>query len=256
MSEDPSFTVESTSETPPGERLLVGMAGVGVAGLTAADYLVNNVETEQIGHVRTRNLPDLTPFTNGQPRHPIRLYSATDSDVTVLISEVFLPAWVADPLTDALLDWADGHGIEEVTVLQGTPFPHREEEHLVYHVATDAYREAHFPAEGGPDVEPLAGGFFDGVIGELLVRALDDEAPATGVLVTPTHPPGPDLDAAVRLLDALEPVCGIEVDEGELRERAQEMERYFTELAERMQAMQESENTTEGQDYPANRMFM
>jgi uncharacterized protein len=256
MPEDASFTVESTSETPPGERLLVGMAGVGVAGLTAADYLVNNVETEQIGHVRSRNLPDLTPFTNGEPRHPIRLYSATGSNVTVLISEVFLPAWVADPLTDALLDWAGSHDIREVTVLHGTPFPHREEEHLVYHVATDAYREAHFPTEDDPEVEPLAGGFFDGVIGEFLVRALDGEAPPTGVLVTPTHMPGPDLDAAVRLLDALEPVCGIEVDEGELRDRAEEMERYFADLAERMQTMQEAESTTEGQDYPANRMFM
>jgi uncharacterized protein len=255
MPADPSFTVELTSETAPGERLLVGMAGVGVAGLTAADYLVDNVETEQIGHVRTRNLPDITPFTNGEPRHPIRLYSATGSDVTVLISEVFLPTWVADPLTDALLGWAEGHGVEEVTVLHGTPFPHREEEHLVYHVATDAYRERHF-SEDGPGFEPLPGGFFDGVIGELLVRTLDGDGPATGVLVTPTHPPGPDLDAALRLLDALEPVCGIEVDEAELRDRAEEMERYFSDLAERMQAMQEAESTTEGQDYPANRMFM
>lgn len=256
MPADPSFTIELTSDTPPGERLLVGMAGVGVAGLTAGDYLVNNVETEQIGHVRTRNLPDITPFTNGQPRHPIRLYSATGSDVTVLISEVFLPAWVADPLTDALLEWAGDHDIEEVTVLHGTPFPHQEDEHRVYHVATEAYRERHFGSEDGPPFEPLPGGFFDGVIGELLVRALDGEGPATGVLVTPTHMPGPDLDAAVRLLDALEPVCGIEVDETDLRERAEEMERYFADLAERMQAMQDAEEPTEGQDYPANRMFM
>lgn len=256
MASDPSFTVESTSQTPPGEQLLVGMAGVGVAGLTAADYLVNNVETEQIGHVRSRNLPDLTPFTNGEPRHPIRLYSTTDSDVTVLISEVALPPWAADPLTDALLDWAGSHDVAEVTVLHGAQFPHREEEHVVYHVATEAYREAHFPSEGDPEIGPLAGGFFDGVIGELLARALDGEGPPTGVLVTPTHMPGPDLDAAVRLLDALAPVCGIGVDERELRDRAEEMKRYFADLADRMQSMQEAEEPTEGHDYPANRMFV
>lgn len=255
MADEPTFEVALTSETEPGEHLLVGMGGVGVAGLTAADYLVDNVETEQIGHVRTRNLPDITPFTNGKPRHPIRLYSATDSDVTVLISEVFLPVWVADPLTEALLDWAGTQDISEVTVLHGTAFPHSEEEHVVYHVATEAYREKHFPDDDN-GIEPLAGGFFDGVIGELLVRSLDGAGPPTGVLVTPTHPPGPDLDAAVRLLEALEPVCDIEVDEGDLRDRAEEMRRYFEELAERMQAMEQAEGATEGQDYPANRMFM
>jgi hypothetical protein len=34
------------------------------------------------------------------------------------------------------------------------------------------------------------------------------------------------------------------------------MERYFEELAERMQGMQEAELGGEATDYPANRMFM
>jgi uncharacterized protein len=256
MSEAPAFEVVTTSETSPGERLVVGMAGLGVAGLTAVDYLVSHVETEQIGHVRTRNLPDITPFSEGRPRHPVRLYSAPESDVTVLVCEVFLPVPVADPLADALLAWVDRAAVREVTVLQGSPFPHREEEHVVFHVGTGDYREAHFRTDGAPDIAPLPGGFFDGVVGELLVRALDGEAPPTGVLVTPTHLPGPDLDAAIRLLDALEPVCGIAVDEADLRERAAEMERYFEELAERMQGMQEADLGGEATDYPANRMFM
>ena len=255
MAREPSFEVALTEDTEPGEKLLIGMAGVGVAGLTATDYLVTHIETNQIGHVKTENLPDITPFTEGVPRHPIRLYSATDSDVTVLISEVFLPVWVADPLTDALVGWADGHGIEEITVLYGAPFPHSEEEHLVFHVSTEGYRTEHFPEEGA-NIGPLAGGFFDGVIGELMVRSLDNEAPPTGVLITPTHLPGPDFDAALRLLDTLEPVYGIEVDEAELQERAEEMKQYYKELAQRMQALQEEAQAQEGQEYPSNRMFM
>jgi uncharacterized protein len=257
MTEDPGFEVVLTDETPPGERLVVGMAGVGVAGLTATDYLVNNVETTEIGHVRTRNLPDITPFSAGRPRHPIRLYSTTDSGVTVLISEVFLPVWVADPLADAVLEWTATAGVTSVTALHGAPFPHQEHEHVVSHVATDAYRDLYLGPDGGAaDIGPLPGGFFDGLLGELLIRSLDAVAPPTGVLVTPTHPPGPDLEAAIRLLGALESVCDITVDEGELRDRAAEMERYFDELAERMQALQGGEATTDASEYPSNRMFM
>jgi uncharacterized protein len=252
MARDPAFEVTLTREAELGEKLLVGTAGLGVAGLTATDHLVTHLETTQVGHLRTRNLPDITPFTDGQPRHPIRLYSAPDADVTVLVSELFLPTWVADPLTDAVLEWADTHGVAEITVLYGAPFPHSEAEHLVFHVGTEDYRAEHFPDEE-PDVGPLAGGFFDGVIAEFLVRSLDDRAPPTGVLITPTHLPGPDFDAALRLLDALEPVYGIHVDEEELQERAEEMRQYYEELAQRMQAFQE--RPEEG-EYSGDRMFM
>lgn len=253
MPSEPAFEVRETGETRPGETLLVGTAGLGVAGLTAADYLVTNVETTQVGHVRSRGLPDITPFSEGQPRHPIRLYSTADSDVTVLISELFLPVAVAELWADAVLDWAAKRSISEVTALHGAPFPHEPEEHVVFHVATDEYRERHFAGEDAPDIGPLAGGFFDGILGELLTRSLDGDAPPTGVLVTPTHLPGPDFDAALRLLDALGPVCGVEIDEQELRERAAEMKQYYEDLAERMQTMREEQAT---EDYPSDRMYM
>lgn len=252
MSREPAFDVVLTEAVTPGETLLVGVAGVGIAGLTAADYLVTHVETTQIGHVRARNLPDTVPFSAGEPRHPIRLYSTVDSDVTVLISEVFVPVGVAGRFVETLVEWATRHRLEEATVLYGAPFPHSETEHAVFHVSTPAYRRRTLDESG---VKPLAGGFFDGVVGELLTRSLDEEFPPTGVLVTPTHPPGPDLNAALRLLDAVESVHGIVIDEAELRSRVEEMEQYYRELDERMQALQEGQHSDQ-QEYPDDRMFM
>jgi uncharacterized protein len=253
MAREPAFEVRETGDVTPGETLLVGTAGLGVAGLTATDYLVTHVETTQVGHVRTRNLPDITPFSDGQPRRPARLYSTAESDVTILITELFLPVTVSDLWAEAVLEWAAERGVTEVTALHGAPFPHQPHEHAVYHVATDGYRERHFDGEGGADIEPLAGGFFDGIIGELLSRSLEEEGPPTGVLVTPTHLPGPDFDAAIRLLDALETVHGVETDESELRGRADEMEQYYEELAGRMQTLREEQAAD---DYPNDRMYM
>ncbi|MFB6175721.1 MAG: proteasome assembly chaperone family protein [Halobaculum sp.] len=256
MTGDISFDVEITESIRPGETLLVGMARPAVAGLTAVDYLVNNVETTQIGHVRARNLPNLTPFTDGRPRHPIRLYSTESSDLTVLVVEAFLPVVAAPALATALGEWATANRIEEITVLHGTQFPHDETQHVAFHVGTDDYRERRFPeslaneeadpATDSPDpdsldptageIPPLSGGFFDGIVAELVGDSMDGVLPPTGVLITPVHAPGPDLDAALTLLEAVESLYSVGVDETELERRSAEMREYYEGLAQRMGA--------------------
>ncbi|MFW5905403.1 MAG: PAC2 family protein, partial [archaeon] len=78
----PSFTVEH--ERTPSDVLVAGFSSFGLAGLTAVDYLIDNLHLEETGCIRTEGLPSITPFKRGRPRHPIRLYSADDVDVTVL----------------------------------------------------------------------------------------------------------------------------------------------------------------------------
>lgn len=246
------FAFDVTEEFDPGSRLVVGTANPGMVGLTAVDYLVTHSESAEGGHVRAHGLPDITPFTDGAPRHPTRLYTVDDADVTVLLSEVFLPVAVSEPFVDALLSFAGAHGIEEVTVVHGVPFPHGPEEHAVFHVATPEYPTDRLGEAGA---SPLRGGFFDGVVGELVSRSLDTDAPPVGVLVTPAHPPGPDLEGALLMLDAIEALYGVTVDEEELRNRAEELRNHYQELADRMQTL-ESEASISSRDYPEDRMFM
>lgn len=248
---EPSFEI-STSDLPDGGRLLVGLADVGVAGLTAADYLVTQADADEVGYVRTHDLPDITPFSEGKPRHPIRVYHLPGADLTVLLCEVFLPTPVAEPLADALAEWIDARRFETVSVLFGAPFPHSDEEHVLFHVGTDDHRARTVESNG--TVPPLAGGFFDGLIAELLTRDLLDELPPTGVFVTPTHVPGPDIEAALRLLDGVERVFGVDVDESALETRSAEMRRYYEELAQRIQDRRDGEYQPD--EYPDDRMFL
>ncbi|AEH39345.1 proteasome assembly chaperone family protein [Halopiger xanaduensis] len=255
MAREPSFEVRTAADVDSSDVLLVGLADVGAASLTAIDYLITHLETTQIGSVATRNLPSVTPVEEGTPRRPIRLYRVDDAPIMILVSEVFIPVSVAEIFVDALLDWSSGRDIDEIGVLHSTPYPHAEDEHDVFYAATPSFRRDHFSDEAA-GIEPLPGGVVDGTTGELLGRGIGTPRPSVGAFVTPTHLPGPDIDAALRLLEGVESCYPIEVDERELRQRSEEMKRYFEELASRLATLKQEEQSIERRDFPEDRMYM
>lgn len=242
-----------TTDQPPGSTLVIGHPNLGMAGVTAADYLVRHLDATQIGHLAPEGLPAITPFEDGVPRHHSRLYNIRETDLTVLVGELFVPPAAAEDYAGTLLEWCDEYAVEDVVILHGVPFPHGPDEHEVFYVATADYRERRL---ADADIGPLKGGFLDGVPGEILTRSLEAAAPDSGVLVTPTHPPGPDVEAALRLLDALEAVYGFDVDGTELRELGAQLQEYHAQLADRMATLAESEEALGSRDYPEDRMFM
>ncbi len=253
MATDPSFEVTASRDHRPGSTLVLGLSTPGMAGLTAADYLVRHLDAEQIGAVIPHGLPAIAPFEAGVPRHPTRLYDLDGTPLSVLVGELIVPPGVARPFAEALWSWALAVGIEEVAVLHGVPFPHAEHEHGVRYVATAGYRARHF--DDG-EFDPLAGGVLDGTAGELVTRALDSDDLDVGVYVTPTHPPGPDVNAALVLIDALEGRYDFEVDEAELEQLSEQLRQYYTELADRMETLAQADAGVAARDFPEDRMYM
>lgn len=251
MTSRPSFAFSSDASQATGSTLILGLSNLGLAGVTAVDYLVRHLDSTEIGHIAPEDLPAIAPFEDGVPRHHSRLYALDGTDLMVLVGELFIPVPAARPYVDALLEWTDDRGIDELAALHGVPFPHAPEEHDVFHIATPGYRDRRL---GGDVFTPLKGGFLDGVVGEVVTRSLDAAAPGAGVFVTPTHPPGPDIEAALRLLDALERIYAFEVDETELRELGEQMQQYYEQLAERM--AKPGEEALGSHDYPEDRMYM
>lgn len=274
MTRAPSFEVRTRADADPGDVLLLGAADVGAASLTVVDYLVDHLETTRIGHVRVRNLPTATPVVDGRPRRPMRLYAVANAPISILVSEVFVPVGVAEAFADAVFEWAAANDVDEIGVVHGAAYPHEETDHRAFRVGTASFRRTHFE-DGGADVEALPGGVLEGVPGAILAGGLDrdedepeSEPPdsgaddergprtAAGVFVTPTHPPGPDLTAALELLAALEACYPIDVDEAELRTRSAERTRYYEELADRLRTLEEEQRSLERRDVPEDRMYM
>lgn len=253
MASRSSFTVNTAGKEEVASTLVIGQTHFGMASVTAVDYLVRHLDSTQIGHVAPEDLPAITPFEDGVPRHHSRLYTIDDTNLTVLVGELFIPVVAAREFAEALLQMVDEQGIEEILVLHGVPFPHGPDEHDVFSVATPEFREKRLADDS---FEPLKGGFLDGVVGEVVTQSLDEPALDTGVLLTPTHPPGPDIEAALRLIEAAETLYGFAVDETELRELGEQLEEHYEQLADRMATLSEGVESPGSHDYPVDRMYM
>ncbi len=230
----PSFSV--THDSAPSDVLVAGFSSFGLAGLTAVDYVVDDLGLEETGHVRIEGLPSITPFAKGRPRHPIRLYSAEDIDITVLVAEQFVPPALGESLSASILDWTEGAGVSEIAVLSGVPIPHGPDAHRTFYVATDDYREARLAAEGNGDesVPPMEAGFLDGANAALLERGMGSPL-GVGVFITPVHAQAPDVEAAVRLVETANDTYDLGVDAGPLASFAEEIRRHYEGLAERIE---------------------
>jgi uncharacterized protein len=248
MSSDPRsprVSFEICHDEEPSETLLAGLSEFGLAGLTAVEYLVEQLDLEETGHVTAERLPAITPFQNGRPHHHTRLFSRPNLDLTMLVGELFVPVWAADSFASAILDWTQGNGVEEIAVLSGIPVPHGPEEHRVFYVATDDYRRKRL---NGVDIPGMGRGFLDGTKATLVARGFESSL-TTGVYVTPVHAQTPDVEAALRLIDAVRDVYGVSVDTDPLEAFAEEVGEYYAELAARLETVQETER-------PDDRMYM
>ena len=238
------FAVEDTEA--PKETLLCGFASYGLSGLTAVDFLIDQLELTETGHVTAEGMPSITPFENGTPTHHTRLFSRPDLELTLLKNELFVPPALSGPFGEAILSWTEHHGVAEIVVVDAVPMRHGPDDHQTYYVATDDYHDRRLEDH---DTPAMARGYLDGVTGALVEQGIDSPL-AVGVFRTPVHEQIPDIDAAIRLIETVCDVYDLEVDTEPLQEFADEIERYYNELAERYEAAAERERAFD------DRMFM
>lgn len=229
MSSD-SVSVAISDDQASVDTLVVGVSEYGLAGLTAVDYLSDQLPVEQVGHLRTGEPPAIAPFEDGTPRHHTRLYVDEAASLGVLVGERFVPPDQSTALAEAVVTAAAKLDVSSVTMLTGVPIAHGPDDHVPFYIATPSYRDAYL---ADTDVRPMGNGFLEGLSAELVTRGLDGHP--TGVFTTPTHPQAPDAAAAIRLVTALKQTHDVPVDTGPLEAFAANVEAHYQALAERLE---------------------
>lgn len=239
---------EFSTEEAPSNVVVAGFSQFGLAGLTAVDFLSEQLDLEETGHVTAQGLPTVTPFENGRPRHHTRMFSRESVDTTVLVSEMFVPVDAAGRFGDAILEWIASNDVDEIVVLSGVPVPHGPADHRTFYVATGDYQEHRLQDD---QVEPMGTGFLDGTNGALVERGMISDL-SVGVFVTPVHAQMPDVDAAIRLVEVVDRLYDVDVDTEPLESFGQQVAGYYAELQERMQRQAGDDD----RQMPEDRMFM
>jgi uncharacterized protein len=244
--DSPPTRFEVTETTVDIDTLVVGFTEYGLAGLTAVDYISEQLSMTQVGHLVAPGQSTITPFEQGVPRHHTRLYVDEARSLGVVVGERIVPVDSAAAIAGAVERLYEQLTPDSLTVLSGIPVAHGPEDHVPFYIATEDYRDRYL---ANSDIRPMGTGFLDGVTAELVADGIDDDERPVGVFTTPAHPQAPDAAAAIRLLEALTETHDIDVDVGPLEEFAATVEAQYRALAERMES-------TDDRSMPDDRMYM
>jgi uncharacterized protein len=122
MSSQP-VEVKEIKPIPKGEyRALLGFAGAGFIGNTAAMFIVRSKGFQQTAFLRSTHIPPMTLITNGVPIQSFRVHLDENNKIILVVTESLIPAEGCWPIAEALLKWLKGKGVQEIYSLDGLPF--------------------------------------------------------------------------------------------------------------------------------------
>jgi uncharacterized protein len=230
----PSAKMVQTEELDMEEPLLVcGFPSAGVVGTIAANTIMDQLEMQEVAHLRSRHLPSAAVFLDGRLRHPFRVYASKNDNLLVLTTELPVAEEGMYEVSSAILDWAAGVGVRETVILDGIPVQGIPSKRKVLY-ATEEEKLQEFEADD--NIEMLQKGIITGIAGSILSETLC--RPMVGfAFLTPAIAVVPDPEGAALLLETLKRHYDIDIDTADLKESAENIRKKMREMAEQVEGM-------------------
>lgn len=212
--------------------LVEGLPGVGLVGKIAADHLVNTLEMTHYASCHCEGLPDAAVYH--EDSHgvvpPVRIYADEGRDLLVLQSDVPVSPAEAGEFATCLTGWLADHDAFPL-YLSGLPAQKDGAVPAMHGVATG---DAEDVLTDHDISTPGQSGLISGPTGALVYQA--ERTDLDGVaLVVESSKQFPDPEAArVLLVDAIEPIAGLDVDTQALVDQAEEIAQAREQLAQQM----------------------
>ncbi|TQQ78976.1 proteasome assembly chaperone family protein [Halonotius roseus] len=223
--------------------LVEGFPGVGLVGKIVVDHLIEELGMEHYANVHCEGIPPVTTYQpdSSELVTPVRLYVDAERDLLALQSDVPINPRAATAFADCVTEWFNAESVLPIYI-SGLPRQTEAEQPALYGVG--AGEGTGRLVDAGIDT-PDEMGIVSGPTGALLAHAVDHETTAVGVVVE-SDPQFPDPDAAKAVIErAIEPIAGIEVDTGDLTDKAAEIEQAREQLLKRMQQASEESSRAE-----------
>ena len=202
--------------------IFAGFVGAGLVGPISIGHMIEKLQMNVIGYMRSKHLPPSTVFLRGRLRHPFRFYSNKEGTVCAIICEITLRMEGLYAIVAAVLDWAKEKGSNEIIIVDGVAS--NEHDNKVYCAAEEDL--CRIMAE--KDIDMIPQGFITGIPGGILNECLIREIQGVALLVKANKIIA-DPEAAATLLEAINRMYEMQIDTKSLNA---EKERIGSELEE------------------------
>ncbi len=215
--------------------IFAGFVGAGLVGPVAINHIIEKLEMDEIGVMRSKYLPPSTVFMKGRLRHPFRFYANKEGTICTIICEITLKMEGLYSLIDTILNWAEQQGSREIVILDGVAG--KEHDNRAYCAAEDDLVRT--MAE--KDISMIPQGFITGIPGGILNECLVREIQGL-TLLAKADKTAPDSIAAATLIEALNRFYEMKIDTKSLQDK----ERINSEFSELSQKYTEHREVTSG----------
>ncbi len=206
--------------------IFAGFVGAGLVGPLAINHIIEELEMEEIGLMRSKYLPPSTVFMNGRLRHPFRFYANKEGTICTIICEITLKMEGLYSLVSAILDWADKKGSKEIVILDGIASEEHDDK------AYCAAAEDLIRTMADKDISMITQGFITGIPGGILNECIVRKIRGISLLAK-ANKTSPDPAAASTLIEALNRFYDMKIDTSGLKKEKDKINSEFSELSQK-----------------------
>jgi uncharacterized protein len=212
-----------------GASVLIGFPGSGLVGTIALQYMVDQLEFEQIGTMTSKFFPPLAMMNKGVINDPVRIY--IKNDIAAIVADIPIHPMICYETSRDIIDWLAQFKPKEVVTIAGIIT--NEPEKRVFGVATTA--DALTRIQEHALILPI--GSISGIASSLLTECKARDIPGYGLLGETVNAPDPRSSAAT--IEVLNKMYNLGLDVKPLIDQAVEIEQSMGKIAEEVQQSSE-----------------
>ena len=226
MSPDPNTDIKIFSRPlkQPGASILMGFPGSGLVGSIALQYMVDQLEFEQIGSMNSKYFPPLAMMNKGVINVPVRLYEK--NDLAAIVADIPIHPMICYEVANGIMDWIEPFHPKEIVTIAGIIT--NEPDKRVFGVASTD--QALSRIQDSTIILPI--GSISGIASSILTECKIRDIPGFGLLGETINAPDPRASAAT--ISVLNRMYGLDLDVKPLIEQAEEIESTMQKLAEQV----------------------
>jgi len=212
--------------------IIEGFPGFGLVGTIASEFLIEHLQTEQIGKIIFNDMPAMVAIHENKIVEPLGIFYNQKYNIVILHAITAATHYEWD-MASTVAKLASDLQAKEIISLEGVGSGAESEGSRVFYYSNNDKNAKIFEKVG---IESLKEGIIIGVTGAILLRA---EKMPVSCLFAETHSNLPDSKASAKLIEALDKYLGMDLDYKPLLEQAQKFEEKLKTILQKSQEAQE-----------------